>query len=113
MNPALPNDFHSILLNSLKDAFVFVDTEHVIQYMNSAAVLRYKEGESLLGRSIFSCHNSASKDMMIEIFEKMKSGLEEEIITDNEKHRICMRAVRDHNGNLLGYYERFEPPVKR
>ena len=51
--------------------------------------------------------------MMIEIFEKMKSGLEEEIITDNERHRIYMRAVRDSNGNLIGYYERFEPPVKR
>jgi len=113
MNPALPNDIHSILLNSLKDAFVFVDTEHVIQYMNNAAVLRYKDGDSLLGRSIFSCHNSVSQDMMLEIFEKMKSGLEEEIITDNEKHRIYMRAVRDSNGILIGYYERFEPPVKR
>ena len=113
MNPAQPSDFHSILLNSLKDAFVFVDTEHVIQYMNSAALLRYKDGQSLLGRSIFSCHNSASQDMIIEIFGKMKSGLEEEIITDNEKHRIYMRAVRDSNGNLIGYYERFEPPVKR
>jgi DUF438 domain-containing protein len=113
MNPALPNDIHSILLNSLKDAFVFVDTEHVIRYMNKAAISRYKEGDSLLGKSIFSCHNSASQDMMIKIFEKMKSGLEEEIITDNEKHRIYMRAVRDENGNLLGYYERFEPPVKK
>ena len=71
MNPALPSDIHSILLNSLKDAFVFVDTEHVIQYMNKAAVLRYKDGDSLMGQSIFSCHNISSRDMMIEIFEKM------------------------------------------
>lgn len=113
MKQLLPDNIHSILLNSLKDAFVFVDTEHIIRYMNSAAVARYKDGESLIGRSIFSCHNSASEDMILEIFEKMKSGLTEEIITDNEKHRIYMRAIRDENGNLIGYYERFEPPVNR
>jgi DUF438 domain-containing protein len=113
MKPSLPDNIYSILLNSLKDAFVFVDTDHIIQYMNSAAILKYKDGESLQGKSIFSCHNSASKDMIIEIFGKMKSGLVEEIITDNERHRIYMRAVRDGKGNLLGYYERFEPPVKR
>jgi DUF438 domain-containing protein len=113
MNPALPDNIHSILLNNLKDAYVFVDIEHMIRYMNSAAVSRYKDGESLIGRSIFSCHNSTSREIILEIFEKMKSGLTEEIITDNEKHRIYMRAVRDENGNLIGYYERFEPPVKR
>lgn len=113
MSPALPNDILSILLNNLKDPYVFVDTEHIIRYMNSAAVFRYKSGDSLVGKSIFSCHNSASCDIMLEIFEMMKSGLNEKIITDNEKHRIYMRAVRDENGNLIGYYERFEPPVKR
>lgn len=113
MNPALPNNIHSILLNSLKDELVFVDTNHVIRYGNSAAILRYKDDEPFIGRSIFSCHNSTSNNIIIEIFEKMKSGLEEEIITDNDKHRIYMRAVRDDNGNLLGYYERFEPPVMR
>jgi DUF438 domain-containing protein len=113
MKQLLPDNIHSILLNSLKDAYVFVDSGHVVRYMNSAAVERYKDGESLIGRSIFSCHNNESKDMILEIFEKMKSGLTEEIITDNEKHRIYMRAVHDGNKNLIGYYERFEPPVNR
>lgn len=113
MNPALPDDILSTLLNNLKDPYVFVDTEHIIRYMNSTAVSRYKNGDSLVGKSIFSCHNSVSRDIMLEIFEMMKSGLNEKIITDNEKNRIYMRAVRDGNGNLIGYYERFEPPVKR
>ena len=113
MNNTLPDNIHSILLDSLKDAFVFVDTEHIIRYMNSAAVARYKDGASLTGKLIFSCHNSESCGMILEIFEKMKAGLTEEIITDNEKHRIYMRSVRDENGNLIGYYERFEPPVRR
>ena len=113
MNPLLPDNIHSILLNSLKNPYVFVDTEHIIRYMNSAAIARYNVGKSLIGRSIFSCHNIASRDMILEIFEKMKSGLTEEIITDNDKHRIYMRAIRDERENLIGYYERFEPPVKR
>jgi hypothetical protein len=36
--------------------------------------------------------------------------LQEWQITDNEKHRIFMRAVRTPDGRLLGYYERYEPP---
>lgn len=113
MSHVLPDNLYPILLNSLKDPFVFVDSEHIIRFMNSAAISRYKEGEALVGKSIFSCHNDASSEIIIEIFEKMKSGLTEEIISDNEKHRVYMRAVRDENGNLSGYFERFEPPVKR
>lgn len=105
------NELYGLFLDSLKDAFVFADNDHIIKYMNSAALKRYKEGEALLGRSIFSCHNEVSQKLIIDIHGKMKAGLEEEIITDNERHRIYMRAVRDRNGNLLGYYERFEPPV--
>ena len=50
---------------------------------------------------------------MIEILAEMHTGLEEKMITDNEKYRIFMRAVRDEKGNLLGYFERYEPPQKK
>ena len=40
----------------------------------------------------------------------MQQGLEERLITDSEKYRIYMLAVRDENGQLIGYYERYEPP---
>jgi hypothetical protein len=36
----------------------------------------------------------------------------EEFNTDNEEHRIYRRAVRGADGQVLGYYERYEPPVK-
>jgi hypothetical protein len=48
--------------------------------------------------------------MMIEILAAMHEGEDERLITDNEKHRILMRAVRDSDGRVLGYYERYEPP---
>ena len=99
------------ILDSLKDPILFADTEHVTRYMNKAAVAHYEEGESLIGRSLLDCHNEQSQAMMVEILAAMQAeGLEERLITDNEKWRIFMRAVRDIDGKVLGYYERYEPP---
>jgi PAS domain-containing protein len=98
------------ILDSLKDPVLFADTEHVIRYMNQAAVAHYEEGESLLGSSLLDCHNEQSQQQMIEILAAMQAGEEERLITDNEKHRIYMRVVRDADGQVLGYYERYEPP---
>jgi PAS domain-containing protein len=98
------------ILDSLKDPILFADTEHVTRYMNKAAIAYYEEGESLLGRSLLDCHNERSQQMMIEILAEMHQGLQERLITDNEKHRIYMRAVRGAGGKVLGYYERYEPP---
>ena len=100
------------LLDSLKDPVVFVDTGHVIRYMNKAAIAHYDEGAELLGRSVLDCHNENSKRQIMEIFAAMRAGLDERLITDNEKERIFMRAVRDPDGELIGYYERYEPPAK-
>jgi DUF438 domain-containing protein len=100
-------------MDSLKDPFVFVDNEHIIRYMNNAAFGHHEKAESLPGSSIFDCHNDESNVVINSIYQKMQNGLDEELITDNEKFRIYMRAVRDKNGELLGYFERYEPPVKK
>ena len=104
--------FHlmAAILDSLKHPVVFVDTNHVIRYMNKAAQRHYDEGIALIGRSIFDCHNEGSRHIIHEVFDAFHKGEEERLITDNEKHRIYMRAVRDANGRLVGYYERYEPP---
>ena len=100
------------ILDSLKDPILFADTEHVTRYMNKAAVAHYKEGETLIGRSLLNCHNERSQQMMIEILADMHQGLDERLITDNDEERIFMRVVRDSNGQVLGYYERYEPPKR-
>ncbi len=100
------------ILDSLKDPVLFADTEHVIRYMNRAAVAHYDEGESLIGCSLLDCHNEQSQQQIIEILAAMQAGEEERLITDDEEHRIYMRAVRGADGQVLGYYERYEPPVK-
>ena len=92
---------------------MFVDTEHVIQYMNKAAIFHFKAGQDLLGKSIFDCHNENSKGKILEIFDAMNKGETERLIADNEKHRIYMRVIKDERGQVLGYYERYEPPVKK
>jgi len=102
------------ILDSLKEPILFADTAHVTRYMNRAAVACYEAGDCLIGRSLLDCHNERSQAMMIDILAAMqKEGLEEQLITDNEKQRIFMRAVRDAQGRVLGYYERYEPPRVR
>ena len=100
------------ILDSLKDPLLFADTEHVVQYMNKAAVAHYEQGEKLLGSSLLDCHNERSQQQMIEILAEMHQGLDERLITDTKKERIFMRVVRDEIGRVLGYYERYEPPTK-
>ena len=105
--------FVAAILDSLKDPLLFADTEHTIRYMNKAAVTYYSEGASLLGRSLLDCHNAQSQREIAEILAAFQSGDEEErLITDDEKHRIYMRAVRGTDGQVLGYYERYEPPMR-
>ena len=100
------------ILDSLKDPVLFADTDHVTRYMNKAAIAYYDEGASLIGRSLMDCHNEQSQEMMIEILAAMHEGEDERIITDDEKHRIFMRVVRDAEGRVLGYYERYAPPSR-
>jgi PAS domain-containing protein len=101
--------FLAAVLDSLKDPVLVADASHVTRYMNRAALAHYEQGAGLIGRSLLDCHNEQSQQMIREIWEAMQLGLEEQLITNGEKARIYMRAVRDANGALLGYYERYEP----
>lgn len=100
--------FLEALLNSVKDPILVADTNHIVQYMNKSAIVHYSEGEKLIKTNLLKCHNEESQKMMIEILAEIHNGLEEKLITDNEKYRIFMRAVRDDKGTLLGYFERYE-----
>jgi DUF438 domain-containing protein len=98
------------ILDSLKDPVMFVDTGHTIRYMNKAAVAHFDQGKALLGTSLLDCHNRRSCEIIVETLAAMRDGEDERLITDNEKHRIYMRAVRDASGQVIGYYERYAPP---
>jgi hypothetical protein len=100
------------IVEGLKDPLLFADTAHVVRYMNRAAIAHYSGGANLLGTSVLACHNEQSQRVIIDTLAEMHAGLEERLITDDHKHRIFMRAVRDEHGQVLGYYERYEPPQK-
>jgi DUF438 domain-containing protein len=106
----IDNDLLNAFMDSLKDPFLFVDTNHIIRYLNKPARSHFKDGARLLNRSLLDCHNERSRQMIIENLEAFKNGEDERLIHDTDKKRLFMRAVRDGSGRLIGYYERYEPP---
>jgi DUF438 domain-containing protein len=103
------SDIFTQILDSLIEQIVFVDTKHVIRYMNSPARIHYAKYGNLIGKSIFDCHNSNSCEIIKDTFPRLEKGSEEEFIYETDKNRVYMRSVRDSDKKLLGYYERYEP----
>jgi PAS domain-containing protein len=97
------------ILDSLDDPILFADTDHVVRYMNRAGIAHYEGGRSLLGSSLLECHNENSQKVIREVLVALQAGEDERHIFDTEEHRVYMRAVRSSGGQLLGYYERYEP----
>ena len=99
------------LIDSIGQPVVFVDTDHVVRYVSRTAETHYDMStDELVGKSIFHCHNPESCRVIREVFSALQDGEEERLITDNDRHRIWMRAVRAPDGALLGYFERYERP---
>ena len=99
-----------LLLDSIDEEIVLVDTNHKIVFMNRRALEEYKDrgGESLIGKLIFDCHNENSKKTILEVYERLKNGEDEVELESTPSVRTFVHSVRDHNGNLIGYFERFE-----
>lgn len=108
----------SVFFKSVIDAdnmpVVLCDTNHTIIYMNPSAVERYSKwgGADIIGHSLLACHNEESNSiirMVLEWFEESKDN--NKVFTlhkENENKDIYMVALRDDNGNLIGYYEKHE-----
>jgi len=103
-------DLLRCLLDSWNKPVVLVDTNHIIVYVNEPARSTYAKWGDILGKSIFHCHNEQSCKIIREVFEKLSTGQDEVQIAGNERHRVYMRAVRDKDGKLVGYFERYDPP---
>ena len=99
------------ILNSIDSPVLFVDTDHMIRFINTAAEKYYgKLGYSgLLDKSIFDWHNPDSCRIIREVFQAFLNGEQERYLTTNDDgFKVYMRAVRGEDGELLGYYERYE-----
>lgn len=108
----------SLFLKSLADSdnapIVICDTEHNIVYINPAAASKYEKwgGAELIGKSIFSCHNSHSVEIIKRVVEWFAEKPQNNRIytyhNPTENKDVYMIALRNDAGELIGYYEKHE-----
>ena len=93
---------------------VICDTEHIIIYMNPAAVERYgyAGGTQMVGRSIFDCHGPKTCELMQRILEWFMESPQNNSVYEGpgstENKDVYMVALRDDAGPVIGYYEKHE-----
>lgn len=101
------------LLQHILDAYayeiVFVDRNHIVQYMNKTAQERY-QGRVKIGESLFNCHNENSKIKIEQFLKRADAGEDEMFETFNQKthEREFFVPVKDDHGQVIGYFERHE-----
>lgn len=106
--------FFKSIIDSDIMPIVVCNTEYEIIYMNPTAVQRYAKrgGAELIGKSLLDCHNSESNNKIKAVVEWFsKSHKNNKIFTfhnPKENKDVYMIALRDDNGNLIGYYEKHE-----
>ena len=105
------------ILDSIPYRIVFVDTDHIIRFLNKEARHHYYDvrgyGE-LVGKSIFECHSEKSREMLIAAVEKLRNHGNEiylGVSVYNEPKYI--NPVRNEKGELIGYFERFERNLQK
>jgi PAS domain-containing protein len=95
-------------------AVVICSLDHTIIYMNPAAAGYYAKhgGDMLVGRSILDCHNERSVEIIKKVTGWFGESTENNIVYTfhNEKQNkdVYMVALRDDEGQLIGYYEKHE-----
>lgn len=101
------------VLSSILDAYayeiVFVDRNHIVQYMNKTAKERYGD-RVIVGNSLFNCHNEGSKKKIEEFLKRADDGEDEmfEIYNGKTGEREFFVPVRDESLKVIGYFERHE-----
>ena len=73
-----------------------------------AAAARFEQGYDLIGTSLLDCHNAQSNQVIVQVLQELEAGADERFIYTDDLGRVYMRAVRGADGQLLGYYERYE-----
>ncbi len=105
----MKNLFKSVMDND-RSPVVICDLNHAIVYMNKVAIERYHK--DLTGLSLLDCHNAKSNEMIIKIVDWFKERVGNNMIytykNEKENKDVYMVALRDDEGNLIGYYEKHE-----
>ena len=106
--------FFKSVLDQDRAPVVLCDLEHTIIYMNKAAIERYAKngGKALLGKSLLNCHTPKAREIINQVLDWLRADKDHNIIyefrNDEENKDVYMVALRDDNGNLIGYYKKHE-----
>ncbi len=105
----ITKDVLQAILDSYPYEIVFVDTNHIVQWMNQTAKKRYGNRVNV-GNSLFNCHNENTKGKIESFLQRARNGESEMFETRNHKtgEREFFTPVKDHEGNVIGYFERHE-----
>lgn len=108
----------SELLRSVLEAdrapVVVCDLDHTIVYMNPVAIERYanRGGKDLIGRSLLNCHNDKSCELINKVLDWFRESKDNNIVytfkNKKENKDVYMVALRNAEGDLIGYYEKHE-----
>ncbi len=105
------------ILDSIPYPIVFADTAHIIRYMNNTAKHFYytiRGYRDLIGKSLFECHGDRSEEKIRAVVEKLANHANEVFLNVSvSNHRVYINPVRDEDGKLVGYFERFEMNLQK
>ncbi len=103
-------DLYKAVLERDSAEVVICNLEHIIVYMNPAAIIIY--GKDLTGKSIRDCHNANSCEKIDRVIEWFLQNKDNNIVhtyyNEKENKDVYMVALRDDSGKLIGYYEKHE-----
>ena len=99
------------LIDQDTTSIVLCDTDHIIRYMNPAAVSSYADrgGAALLGKNLMLCHKPASQKAIERVLawfaEDKAHNRVHTMFLEKENMDLYMVALRSDAGELIGYYE--------
>ena len=108
------NAYFKSIIDQDRESVVICDLNHIIIYMNSAAVVDYGKygGAALLGKSLLACHNPHSVEAIRKVVDWFAADKSHNLIFTHydAKHDrdVYMVALRADDGTLIGYYEKHE-----
>ena len=107
------------IVESMPMPVLYCDMDHVIRYLNREAKRYYyvtRPFPEMVGKNHEECHKPETWLRILNLYEKMKNdGFGEERVgtSEIEGYRIYMTPVRDDDGALVGYLQRFEDGAHR
>lgn len=91
---------------------VICNLDHEVIYVNKAAAERYSYRGNLVGTSILDCHPAVANEWILKIVDWFKQSPENNVVYEGpgtkEDKDVYSIALRDDEGNLIGYYEKHE-----